>query len=322
MFFSIIVPIYKVEKYLEDAIKSVLNQQFQDYELILVDDGSPDKCPEICEEYKKKDSRIKVVHKANGGLSDARNAGLEIASGEYIVFLDSDDLLNTDILKKAYDEILLANKPELLIGTLTHLIEGVPINMAEFPQKIIISDYNNINNLCEAMIKEMNRLPWTAYQNIYKRSFLEKWNYRFDKDINGAEDCDFFMRIIDNVKEYKVISDSLVLYRVAREGSIITNPSFSAIKGQLKVFAESFYRVDSRYKDPIYMKSYFANRFTNIIILIACLKNDNEIKECVDIISRNKKILKYTKGNKYIVAKVFWKLFGFYKGSLLLNKYR
>ena len=102
MFFSVIVPVYKVEKYLSDCIESVLTQSFSDFELILVDDGSPDRCPEICDSYKEKDERIKVVHKTNGGLASARQAGIRVAEGEYVFNLDSDDLIENDTLECAY----------------------------------------------------------------------------------------------------------------------------------------------------------------------------------------------------------------------------
>ena len=88
---SIIVPVYKVEKYIHKCVDSILNQTFTDYELILVDDGSPDNCGKICDEYAKKDSRVKVIHKKNGGQSSARNKGLDHAKGNYISFIDSDD---------------------------------------------------------------------------------------------------------------------------------------------------------------------------------------------------------------------------------------
>lgn len=91
---SIIVPVYKVEPYLHRCVDSILAQTFTDFELILVDDGSPDNCGAICDEYAAKDSRILVIHKENGGLSDARNAGLDIAKGEYIGFVDSDDYIS------------------------------------------------------------------------------------------------------------------------------------------------------------------------------------------------------------------------------------
>ena len=101
MLFSIILPIYKVEDYLPRCIDSILSQNFDDFEMILVDDGSPDNCPKICDEYAKKDSRIKVVHKENGGLVSARQAGIQIAQGEYIFNLDSDDAMLPGSLETA-----------------------------------------------------------------------------------------------------------------------------------------------------------------------------------------------------------------------------
>jgi glycosyltransferase involved in cell wall biosynthesis len=91
---SIIIPVYNVELYLNRCIESVLSQTFTDFELILVDDGSPDNSPKMCDEIAQKDSRVVVVHKKNGGLSSARNAGLDIAKGEYVFFIDSDDLIS------------------------------------------------------------------------------------------------------------------------------------------------------------------------------------------------------------------------------------
>lgn len=96
---SIIVPIYKVELYLKRCIDSIIKQSYENFELILVDDGSPDNCPAICDEYEIKEKRVKVIHKNNGGLSDARNAGLAVATGEYIVFVDSDDWVTPNYLE-------------------------------------------------------------------------------------------------------------------------------------------------------------------------------------------------------------------------------
>ena len=94
---SVIIPIYDVEKHLNRCVESVVNQTYKNLEIILVDDGSPDKCPEICDEWAMKDSRIKVIHKENGGISSARNAGLEVCSGEYIAFVDSDDWIELEM---------------------------------------------------------------------------------------------------------------------------------------------------------------------------------------------------------------------------------
>lgn len=96
---SVVVPVYKVEKYLDKCVQSILAQTYKDFELILVDDGSPDGCPKMCDDYKTQDSRVRVLHKKNGGLSDARNAGTAIAKGNYITYIDSDDYVSGDYLK-------------------------------------------------------------------------------------------------------------------------------------------------------------------------------------------------------------------------------
>ena len=100
---SVIVPVYKVEQYLDECVQSIINQTYKNLEIILVDDGSPDRCPEMCDEYARQDSRIKVIHKPNGGLSSARNAGIDIARGEYIGFVDSDDYIAHDMYEKLYN---------------------------------------------------------------------------------------------------------------------------------------------------------------------------------------------------------------------------
>lgn len=102
---SVIVPIYNVENYLPRCVDSIINQSYKNLEIILVDDGSPDNCPKICDEYTKRDNRIRVVHKENGGLSDARNAGMQVATGEYVSFIDSDDWVDVDFITALYNGI-------------------------------------------------------------------------------------------------------------------------------------------------------------------------------------------------------------------------
>ena len=97
---SIVVPIYNVEKYIDKCVDSIINQTYKNLEIILVDDGSPDNCGDIADKYAELDNRIKVIHKSNGGLSDARNAGLDISTGEFICFIDSDDYVEMDMIEK------------------------------------------------------------------------------------------------------------------------------------------------------------------------------------------------------------------------------
>lgn len=113
---SIVLPIYNVEKYLDRCIESVINQTYRNLEILLVDDGSPDDCPQKCEEWAKKDGRIKVIHKANAGLGYARNTGIENASGEYICFFDSDDYIDPSTIEKAYNTAQKNNSDMVLFG--------------------------------------------------------------------------------------------------------------------------------------------------------------------------------------------------------------
>ena len=102
---SVIIPVYKVEKYLDECIESAVNQTYENIEIILVDDGSPDRCPEICDAWAGKDPRIRVIHKENGGLSDARNAGMAASRGAFIAFVDSDDILEPEYIEYLYQAL-------------------------------------------------------------------------------------------------------------------------------------------------------------------------------------------------------------------------
>ncbi len=115
---SVIVPVYKVEKYLRRCVDSILNQSYTDFELLLIDDGSPDGCPKICDEYARKDSRVRVFHKPNGGLSDARNYGLDRMQGDYVTFIDSDDYVGPDYLRILKE---LTEKYEVPVAAVAHL---------------------------------------------------------------------------------------------------------------------------------------------------------------------------------------------------------
>jgi len=113
--FSIVVPVYKVEKYIRTCVDSLIHQDFNSYEIILVDDGSPDSCPGICDEYASENENVKVVHKKNGGLVSARNAGLKAATGEYVFYVDSDDSLKSGALKTMWEKAVEKYHPDMLI---------------------------------------------------------------------------------------------------------------------------------------------------------------------------------------------------------------
>lgn len=137
---SVIVPVYKVEEYLPQCIDSILAQTFTDFELLLVDDGSPDRCGEICEEYAGKDMRIRVFHQQNSGVSAARNIGLQHAKGTYIVFVDSDDWVSTDYLLHLYKSLPDTGIGLVMGGALKYSIDGKLIGKIALPEILLGSN--------------------------------------------------------------------------------------------------------------------------------------------------------------------------------------
>lgn len=172
---SVIIPIYKVEPYLEHCIDSVLKQAYASLEIILVDDGSPDNCPKICDEYAQKDPRIKVIHKENGGLSDARNAGLDICTGDYIFFLDSDDWISKDCIQ-ILEETAKANDYDIIVGNFRKVYQKSGISDdIHHPQHRELKPTQAIENLIGP-----NGLTFTtAWGKLYKRHIWK--DIRFPK---------------------------------------------------------------------------------------------------------------------------------------------
>lgn len=209
---SIIVPCYNVEAYLPRCIDSLLRQTYTNLEIILVDDGSPDRCGEICDEYARKDSRIQVIHKKNGGLSDARNAGIDQATGDYITFVDSDDWIHRQCV-----EILLHNLQQT----------NADISACSFvrtPQRMLMDA--EINESSYTIYSAEKATELTLYQNKLDNS---AWGKLYKKDLFDGlrftvgrlyEDLDFFYKIYDRVVRL-VHTDAVLYYYYYRADSII-----------------------------------------------------------------------------------------------------
>lgn len=218
---SIIIPIYKVEKFLERCINSIVNQTYANIEIILVDDGSPDNCPIICDSYAEKDNRIKVIHKSNGGLSDARNEGLKIATGEYILFVDSDDYIELDTCKNFID-IISYNNVDIVVGN-GKKIEGNKISL----MKHKYDRYESILSGKEYLKEELksNSMFMASWLNLYNRKFLLDNKLLF-KIGRLHEDEEFTPRAF--LKADKVIASDINFYNyIIRNESITTKKDLS-----------------------------------------------------------------------------------------------
>ncbi len=173
---SIIVPIYKVEKYLNRCLDSIINQTYKDLEIILVDDGSPDNCGRICDEYELKDNRIKVIHKENGGLSDARNVAIDIAKGEYITFIDSDDYVTIDYVESLYNIINKYNA-EMSISLPNSFKEGtIPAEYIESKKEKIFDPRMAVSTMFYQELFDNY-----AWAKLYHKSLFD--NIRYPKGL-------------------------------------------------------------------------------------------------------------------------------------------
>lgn len=176
---SIIVPIYKVELYLARCLNSIIHQTYSNLEIILVDDGSPDKCGDICEEYKLQDSRIRIIHKENGGLSDARNAGLDISTGEYIALVDSDDWVAPNYIQVLFD-LIKNNGADISICNLLLVYNNEEIINADNNKNVEVKKYTNIQAL-EQYFEEYSLQMIVAHCKLYKAELFKNIRYPLGK---------------------------------------------------------------------------------------------------------------------------------------------
>lgn len=219
---SVIIPIYKVEKYLRKCIDSVLNQTYQDFEIILVDDCSPDNCPEICDEYAKSDDRIKVIHKENGGVSSARNAGLKVATGEYIAFVDSDDFISENFLEILLDG-LLTNGADLSCCDRFIIYEGKGDNIQELESHVNWQEVTT-QKFDYALTEE--KYAGFAWNKLFKKDILLQKNLKFDEQIFTGEDLAFVLEYLTLCEKVAYTQTPLYGYLV-RDNSITTTVKFN-----------------------------------------------------------------------------------------------
>lgn len=210
---SVIVPIYKVEQYLKQCVESILSQTYTNLEVILVDDGSPDGCPDMCDDFAKEDSRVIVVHKKNGGLSDARNAGLDIASGEYIGFVDSDDF----IAKNMY-EILIReaekNNADIALCNYTRVnCNGEKFNEPALQTHVIDHSYSKLEFIGE-LCRPYESYYVVAWNKIYRKTIFDQLRFPVGKQ---HEDEFLIHYLIDASEIITTVKESLYYYRQRQE---------------------------------------------------------------------------------------------------------
>ncbi|MBQ9780417.1 MAG: glycosyltransferase family 2 protein [Clostridia bacterium] len=213
---SVVIPIYNVEQYLDKCVESVVGQTYKNLEIILVDDGSPDTCPQKCDEWAAKDSRISVIHKKNGGLGFARNSGIDRASGEYITFVDSDDYLTVDAIETMLSRIE-KEQSDLVVGQFVKVYPDGSQTPSSYPwmHDCVISKDEAMH-----MIGSLKKpLPCSAWAKLYRRTIFKDIRY---PSLKSAEDTYTFPHVIGHCSTVSVTS-TVVYHYVQRETSIIHN---------------------------------------------------------------------------------------------------
>lgn len=248
---SIIVPVYKVEKYLHRCIDSILNQTYKNLEIILVDDGSPDECPQICDGYAKKDRRIKVIHKKNAGVSEARNTGIKEANGDFICFVDSDDYLAKNYVSELISEQLRSGS-DVVFCSYFYDANGKIITPTEDLKQLVES------KKIELFLSEPNNVMGSICRILVKKEIFQKLS--FCSDLKYCEDFYFVLNLF--VYNYKMSYVNKCLYYYVCNPNSITQ---KYTKNTTKYYADAIIkciellenRVDKKLINRMYFGIYF-----------------------------------------------------------------
>lgn len=308
MFFSIIVPVYNVEKYLPECLDSILSQTFHDYELILVDDGATDTSGEICDLYAQRNDKIKVVHTVNGGQATARNAGTAIAQGEYILYLDSDDY----ILSENFLQILSDN------------LDGVDVLLYKHQKffdetkKLSSCGYSYANISCtDTYLTTIQKLveadafygmPWNK---TFKRKLLIDNGIKFEPGLTG-EDMDWNYSLITNAATITVVDQSFIAYR-QRTNSVTSTLKLKSLTDFIYILEKWAHKVNEEIQDEAFKNVLFssmAKYYSNMLIIYNRV-NDKEKKQYVKRIKKLSWLLKYAKSKRPKIVSMVYRLFGF-----------
>lgn len=210
---TVVVPVYNVEKYLNRCIESIVNQTYKNLEIILVDDGSPDNCPQMCDEWAEKDNRIKVIHKENAGAGMARNTGLEAASGNYILFVDSDDYIDLKTVEKCIDSLKKTDADVVMFGRFSVSADGTLKETPVVTDKFYFSGNQVINDILSGLFVHERGIGISSCNKVYSLQLIREKNIKFKSEREIlSEDAIFNLELFAYVKAVTIIPESFYYY--------------------------------------------------------------------------------------------------------------
>ena len=305
--YSVVIPVYRVEDYLPACIDSVLEQETAfSYEILLIDDGSPDRCGEICDEYAAKDSRIRVLHIENQGVSHARNLGIQNAQGDYVLFLDADDLWEPGLLQ-ALDRLAESDPDMTSLGCALLYEDGRKESYA-----LPLTPEGETGNDFLKQLFACQKTPWYyTWSYGYRREFLLSHNLYFPEDLKVSEDFVQIMNAIPKAESIVGRDSPLYLYRM-REGSVTASVTPKKLLDNLTSKAAFFHK---------YPTSAMANLYANNALLITRLCKADR-KAVMPELTRNRAIWKSVSEKPLKLAKILTACFGNYGGIVIYNRIR
>ena len=297
--FSIIVPVYNVEKYLNTCVTSILKQTYSNYELILVNDGSTDKSGDICDEFAKKHNKIKVIHKENGGLSDARNAGIYCAKGDYVIFMDSDDYWDDISSLDTINNIAVQNNSDIITWRYKKYFE----NNKTFVGNI---GYDYTGDVLDSKLFDSKNYIVSACSKAVKFSLIKEHQLYFPRDVL-SEDIEWSAKLLSITDKISVSNLDMYVYR-QRSSSIshtIGQKNINDIKMQLtNIFM--FYQNSIGLKKEM-ISWFLSNEFANLVIALTAY---NYSRDDIKWIKENKYFLSFAGTKRSKILKIMFNVLG------------
>lgn len=313
MRFSFVVPVYNVEKYLKTCVDSILAQTFMDFELLLIDDGSTDRSPQIIDDYAKADIRIKGIHKVNGGQSSARNLGVQNALGDYVVFLDSDDFIADENYLSDLNDNLVADTEVVMFRYNKYYEDGKICDLGISFGDISCADKGE-------MFYELVRRDaffCSCWSKCISRSFLKKNGIVFDEKLR-CEDMDWFYSVVEKANNYVLIDKPYVNYR-QRQNSVTSTVSEKSVKDYVFILDKWMMNFNNL-SDGILKSALLASLaklYCNL--LIAYVRDEKKLKGLKKDIFSYKALLKYNLNPRTKKIYRFSKFFGLNLTCVLLK---
>lgn len=281
MLFSIIIPVYNVENYLSKCVGSVLNQSYSDFEIILINDGSTDKSAELCDNFMKKDRRVKSIHQLNSGVSTARNRGLELSSGDYVLFMDSDDYWDNDSVLYDLVTILKEEDNPDWIHNDSYIIERSNGTKYIHETGLNPSIFNSLIGK-KALINFLSSTEYfmgSVCKSVFKTSVIKEHKIEFEDGISVGEDADWLYRFILRSKRNILINRPFYCHRFDRPGSAMATKNYYKINSYLSIIEKWFDIAvatnDEYFKNIINQK--FSDNFIDYFKYIYPLKSEERL---------------------------------------------